>query len=413
VALVGLVAAVAAAAAIGQVVDDSPSTPARSPDRTARLPGSVPITPSDDAQAVVDAQPTGTTFQIRAGLHRRFSVRPKTGDTFVADAGAVLDGEDVAPYAFYAFRDARGDGAHDVTIRGKSKAAKLVIKNYATLKQEQVGAIHAQVDTRPFLGRAARWSVQWVDVSGSYSTGIIIGSQMTVRESYIHHNGQLGIGGTGSGSVIDGNEIAYNNIDGFDVSHEAGGAKLALLEDLTVIRNDIHHNAGPGIWTDIDVRNVTIAENRIAYNQNEGILHEISHDAVIRDNTIVGNGVDHTRDWLWGAGITLSTSDHVVVRDNVITGNGNGITAVQQARGRDAAGSEYLLDDIEIYGNTVTDSGITGIAQDTSDPAVFLRRLRFDENNYRGGAFACDDNDVEWEGWQACGEDPAGTWTPA
>jgi parallel beta-helix repeat protein len=288
-----------------------------------------------------------------------------------------------------------------------------VIKDYATLNQQQVGAIHPQVDTRPRLGRGERWSVQWVDVSGSYSTGIITGSSMAIRESYIHHNGQLGIGGSGSGSVVHGNEIAYNNTSGFDVGHEAGGAKWAVLQDLTVTRNYVHHNAGPGLWTDIDVRDVTIADNNIAHNQNEGILHEISHNAVIRDNTIAGNGVGQTRDWLWGGGIVISTSDHVEVRGNVLTGNGNGITGVQQDRGRRGDAEQYVLDDIAVSDNTVTDSGITGLAQDTSDPAVFLRRLRFDRNAYRGGAFACDDSDVAWAGWQACGHDRSGTWSPS
>jgi parallel beta-helix repeat protein len=416
IALVTLVALAATGSVViwQLVVDDPESTPARAPEPTAApQPGEVPITPSDDPQAIVDEHPSGTTYVIRAGVHRRYSVRPKTGDTFVAEPGAVLDGEGEAPYAFYAFRDPRDDGAHEVTIRGASKGDKLVIKDYATLNQQQVGAIHPQVDTRPFLGRGDRWSVQWVEVLGSYSTGIITGSQMTIRESYIHHNGQLGIGGTGSGSVVDGNEIAYNNTGGFDVTHEAGGAKWALLEDLTVTRNNVHHNEGPGLWTDIDVRDVTIAGNRIAYNQNEGILHEISHDAIIRDNTIIENGRGQTRDWLWGGGIVISTSDHVEVRNNVITGNGNGITAVQQERGRNADGRVYLLDDISVFDNTVTENGITGVAQDTSNPAVFRRQLRFDRNTYRGGAFACDDNDVEWRGWQACGHDPSGTWSPS
>ena len=393
---------------------DHDPTQARSPgSTTAPVRREIPITTSEDAQAVVDASPPGATFLIRAGIHRRFSVRPKTGDTFVAEPGAVLNGEDVAPYAFFAFRNQDDDGAHQIAIRGASKTQKLVIKDYATLNQQQVGAIHPQVDTRPQLGRGERWSVQWVEVSGSFSTGIITGSHMTIRESYIHHNGQLGIGGTGSGSVIDGNEIAYNNTGGFDVAHEAGGAKWALLQDLTVTRNFVHHNAGPGLWTDIDVRNVTIADNNIAYNQNEGILHEISHDAVIRDNTIAGNGLGHTRDWLWGGGIVISTSDHVEVRGNVLTGNGNGITGVQQDRGRSGNGEEYVLDDIAVSDNTVTESGITGLAQDTSNPAVFRRQLRFDRNTYRGGAFACDDNDVAWAGWQACGYDESGAWSPS
>jgi hypothetical protein len=55
--------------------------------------GGVPIGTGDDAQRVVDAHGAGTTYLVKAGTHlRNFSVRPKTGDTFCGEPGAVLDG---------------------------------------------------------------------------------------------------------------------------------------------------------------------------------------------------------------------------------------------------------------------------------------------------------------------------------
>ena len=43
------------------------------------------IHPGDSIQAAVNAHPEGTAFLIKAGVHRRQSVRPKSGMTFVGD----------------------------------------------------------------------------------------------------------------------------------------------------------------------------------------------------------------------------------------------------------------------------------------------------------------------------------------
>jgi hypothetical protein len=55
--------------------------------------GGVAIGTGDNAQQVVDAHPAGTTYVVKAGTHlRNFSIRPKFGDRFCGEPGAVLDG---------------------------------------------------------------------------------------------------------------------------------------------------------------------------------------------------------------------------------------------------------------------------------------------------------------------------------
>ena len=46
----------------------------------------------EDLQAAVDLHPEGTTFLIKAGVHRFQSVVPKNGDSFVGESGAILNG---------------------------------------------------------------------------------------------------------------------------------------------------------------------------------------------------------------------------------------------------------------------------------------------------------------------------------
>ena len=87
----------------------------------------VAVFPGESIQAAVDKHPAGTTFVIKAGVHKRQSVVPKPGNTFVGESGAVLSGEgrDRVCVCGAVARD-------NVTIRG------LVIEKYATPLQKGV-----------------------------------------------------------------------------------------------------------------------------------------------------------------------------------------------------------------------------------------------------------------------------------
>ena len=52
----------------------------------------IPIYPGDNIQTFVDANGPGTAFLLKSGVHRLQSIRPKNNDTFVGEAGTVLNG---------------------------------------------------------------------------------------------------------------------------------------------------------------------------------------------------------------------------------------------------------------------------------------------------------------------------------
>ncbi|HEX5412991.1 MAG TPA: hypothetical protein VFZ27_14165, partial [Terriglobia bacterium] len=52
----------------------------------------VQLSPGDDIQAAVKANPTGTTFVLSPGVYRLQSVIPKNGDVFSGENGAALVG---------------------------------------------------------------------------------------------------------------------------------------------------------------------------------------------------------------------------------------------------------------------------------------------------------------------------------
>ena len=86
-----------------ELVDRAMPRPAWTP------PAGVRISPGDNAQAVVDAHPEGTTFVFTAGEHQLVQVVPRDGDRFTGEEGAVLKGSiSLAPNVAQAFQDEAG-----------------------------------------------------------------------------------------------------------------------------------------------------------------------------------------------------------------------------------------------------------------------------------------------------------------
>ena len=138
---------------------------------------------------------------------------------------------------------------------------------------------------------------------------------------------------------------------------EAGGLKAALAEGLVLQDNVVERNDGPGLWCDIDCRDITIRGNRVTGNSRAGIHFEISDGADITDNVVVDNGWGFAT-WGWGAGILVSSSTGARVTGNTVAWNADGIAVVSQVRGR-ASGD--TVRDVTVEGNTVIDDGTGGV----------------------------------------------------
>jgi parallel beta-helix repeat protein len=355
------------------------------------------VCPGESIQAAVNASPTGTTFTIAAGTHRRQSVIPKSGMTFVGEPGAVLDGELITPYAF----DGRSKAA-GVKIRG------LKITRYAPPQQD--GAI---------LGQDGKWKTQnWVvedceisynQLAGGGGMGVKLGNGMIVRNNHLHHNDQYGVGGAAADVLVEGNEISFNNWRNAHPRHVAGGTKFVATTGLVVRDNYVHDNQGSGIWTDIGNQGALIEGNRVEKNQRQGIMHEIGHEIVIRNNVIRNNGFDpDLGNWLYGAGILIAHSDGAEVYGNLVEDNWNGIAGIQQNRG------DNQLRDLWVHDNTIRmKRGFTGVAGGTTRFDPYKANNRFDRNKYYLGAaskyFKWKQSRTEQE-WRSVGMDRNGTF---
>ena len=382
------------------VTSPSPTpTPTTSPDPTSGSavgPQSslnpttgVVIEPGQSIQAAVNANPSGTTFWLKAGTWHQQSVVPKDGMTFAGEAGAILDGDNTTVKAF-------SGTASRVTIRN------LVVQNYNT--PLQAGAI--QGDWTASL----HWLVEYCEIRTNHAAGLYATDSMIARNNYIHHNGQIGILGKGNGALFTGNEVSYNNTGGNDPDWEAGGMKFLYSTGLRFADNYVHDNYGPGIWFDGYNNGNLIEGNRVVHNQDAGIFYEISYNAVIRNNTVTSNGGNGS---IARAGILVSASSGVEVYGNTLSDNSNGVIGLQANRG--TAPAQYdagplLVQNLYVHDNQISmNRGLTGLVDQVGDGGIFTRNNRFEHNTYSvsllSRPFSGPGGSLTPAQWQAAGFD--------
>ncbi|MBT8165572.1 MAG: right-handed parallel beta-helix repeat-containing protein [Acidimicrobiia bacterium] len=286
----------------------------------------------------------------------------------------------------------------NVTITG------LVVEKYANPAQH--GAIDNRLNNSDAGGE--NWVIAGNEVRLNHGVGIKVGKNARVEGNNVHHNGQLGVGAVGSGSRFENNEIAYNGQIPFWVDWERGGTKFAKTTNIQLIDNYVHHNDGPGLWADLSAKDMLFANNTVIGNSKAGIYYEISYDAVIRDNYLEGNGFGFDA-WLWGGGIVISSSPNVEIYGNTVVNNGDGIGAVEQDRSGDPAPyGPLVISNLYVHHNTVTMSqGVTGVAQDVGNKAVFTsRNNRWENNTYHvgsGNRFEWDNRQISYDVWRGYG----------
>ena len=364
--------------------------------RPSELNG-VEVFPGDSIQELVDAHPAGTVFVIRAGVHRNQLVNPKDGNTFVGEPGAILSGQGVTEYAF-------GGSADGVTIRG------LIVERYAN--PPHTPAIRDG-------GGANDWLVEDNEIRENLGIGLKAGAKWRVLRNFVHHNGQLGLAGSGFGILVEGNEIAYNNTDGNNPYWEAGGAKWVYTTGLVVRDNYVHDNNGPGLWTDINNIDTLYENNMVVDNDGPGIFHEISYDAIIRNNTVKRNGFGFTGG-VDGAGILVANSPNVEVYGNTVVGNNDGIAGKHADRTKNQPApplhGPWELRNLYVHNNTIIMTvGHNGIVDHSGGTAAWDSwGNRFQDNTYQLGS---NPKYYVWKGdqrttqeWQAFEQDTNGTW---
>jgi hypothetical protein len=440
----------------------------------------IAVKPGDSIQAAVDLAGEGAVFCLTKGVHRAQAVRPRPAQIFYGENETILNGSrllggfrrennywvansrlqripkhgecrpsapacdrpdavfiDDKPLTKVLSKDAlasnhvyidyAGDRvylADDPTNRKveattakfafESSAPDVVISNLTVEKYgspAQAGAIHAR--------EGARWTIENCVVRLNSGAGISVGTGTRVHNCDVHHNGQLGIGGSGKDIRIEDNRIWSNNMYGFDPGWEGGGVKIGESDGVTFRANHVYDNSGPGLWCDIECHNVVYEDNRTENNEHAGIFHEISFNAIIRRNVVRHNG--RGRGWFWDADILVAASQDVEVTGNTVTvGPGTcGIMLIDQGR-RSHKGRIYKTRNNTVRANELTFEGspCAGGVSDTKPTdenfgIITNGNNRFDANTYRiqdtsGARFVWDQEVTDWAGFRRKGLEQSG-----
>jgi parallel beta-helix repeat protein len=433
-----------------RVIATSPDGPADTSAVTvaAAFTGTV-IQPGMDIQAAVDANPPGTAFLLKAGVHRMQQIDPKSGNVFAGEPGTILSGarrltdftrsgaywvasgqsqqgrstdpvhcepgyegcqwpEDlflddrlllrvtslaqVAPGKWYF------DYATDRIYLGDDPAGRQVetsVSAYAfggnadnvTLRQLVIEKYASPAQAGAIHGDGTTgWRVEDCEVRQSHGIGIRIGDAWIVRNCRVHANGQLGLARGGTGSLIEGCEIYGNKTVPFKTGFAGGALKFSKSRNLVFQNNRVHDNMGNGVWLDIDNIDYQVRDNVVYNNASQGIFVEISYRGKVYNNKVYGNGFGRNSSWLYGAGILIAASPDVEVYGNEVTNNANGIAAIQQNRGSGAYGP-HQISNLYVHDNVITmTEGKTGLAQSIGDDSYFTNRNnRWVRNSYTLG----------------------------
>jgi parallel beta-helix repeat protein len=369
--------------------------------------GAVDILPGQSIQLIVNSNIGSTTFCLRAGVHSvTSSIRPKTGNAFVGEYGAILDGTgwmttDGTQAAFRVYDDPNdpndpNDPIQYVTIRN------LVIRNMPEY------GIHA------FYQVADHWTIEYNEIA-SNKFGVLFGPDFTIRNNYIHHNigtsgpsAQLGgayIGVYAHNTTFDSNEIANNGTE----------QKVAQSTNVTFRNNFVHFNSADGIWYDTNPNAGALIEgNRVEDNARNGIFIEASVGATIRNNTLRRN--------LWD-GVMVSMSQNAQIYNNSLEANVGGIDYFLNCgalSGGDDVKNNAAYDNTVVVG-TQSDtyaSGFTSTSTCTSTQlAPYLngsKNLTFSRNAYRVPSLSFVRYFLwggwkDWSQWQLVPQDSGGS----
>ena len=351
------------------------------------------IFPGQDIQAKVNQYPGGTTFQIKAGIHRLQSVVPKSGNSFVGEAGAILSGARLLTtftrsggYWIATGQTQQGD------IRPISRDFCLPLRpgcfypeqlfiNDALL--QHVTSLGAVAPGKWYLdygadkiyiandptGKKVETSVKAFAFKGDASNVTISG---LIVEKYATPPGDGTVDGLGAtGWIVSDNEIRWNQ-----------GKGIKAASGMQILRNYVHHQGQMGIAG--YGNNLLVADNEMAYNNTAGFTSgwEAGGSKFVATNGVIvrrnfshhndGNGIhcdidcinalienNRVEDNNW-RGIFYEISYKGTIRNNVCRRNGfkppKGVIGPIDHAGILVSNSR----DVEIYGNTI-ENNWTGI----------------------------------------------------
>lgn len=164
------------------------------------------------------------------------------------------------------------DGVHDVHVRG------FRFRYGASFAQRAVVWLHGR-----------RNLMEDCEIREMAGSGVHVAG--TLRRCVVRDCGQCGGGAGGDGFCNEDSRWSGNCWKPISRGWDAGGFKLCQVDGGVFRRCVFQRNGGPGLWFDIDVRNVLVTECVFDGNEGSGLFVEISRDIQVVHNLAVANGV--------------------------------------------------------------------------------------------------------------------------
>jgi parallel beta-helix repeat protein len=370
------------------------------PQSTITCPaGAVNVFPGASIQNAVNLNGGSTTFCLKSGVHYLSGgITPKTGNTFIGEYGAILDGTGwtTTDHNDGAFRTLKVD-VDNVTI------SNLVIRN---MPQRAIAAYYTSI----YASFSDHWTIEYNEIASNGDAGVHFVPYSVVRNNYIHHNGFAGyFGDPAEYSTIENNEIAYNGPN----------QKVGESANVTFRNNFVHHNMGMGIWYDWDNTGGLVEGNRVEDNSASGIQFEVSSDGIVRNNIVRRSAQ---------TGIYISTSKNMQVYNNTLENNFRGIQYFINCAAIGQGKIGFDLVNVSSYDNSITVGTESGAWANflsysgdctLTQLAPYLngsKNLTFSHNTYRVPSLAnwywlWGPDMKYWNQWQAIPQDATGTAT--
>jgi len=226
---------------------------------------------------------------------------------------------------------------------------------------------------------------------GNFSGFKIYGKNNRILRNVAADNGCEGMQGVIHDTVLDGNSSLRNNWKGIRDTYESGGGKFTESDHVTVRNHLAAYNKGPGLWFDINNKNITVEYSRFHDNKYAGLFIEVAPGpTVIRENTSWANQ---------GGGIVIGESSNVVIENNILAGNVYGID-LRNLQGRHGlfgnidgkpAETQWQISDITIRGNVLLKNTRAGIANTSYYLDPVAQRITSDNNVF------WDNNILMWQ----------------
>ena len=159
-------------------------------------------------------------------------------------------------------------------------------------------------------------------------TGVSVAGKM--RQCLIRDNGHTGGGPEGDDFLVENCLWEGNSWKPINRNWEAGGSKVCDSRRGQFKNCVFRHNGGPGLWFDINCRDIDVTDCAFVENELSGLFIEISDGIRAEKNYVARNAtgvIGQATDQAWSCGgIQLAESRNCVIKHNMCLGNRDGIT---------------------------------------------------------------------------------------